>query len=59
MRISKMITKEKCFDLLSNSLNLFFKEMYEDQLREFVSGYWAYRVNRGPVRVKFQQARRA
>ena len=23
--------KEKCFDLLSNSINVFFKEMYGDQ----------------------------
>ena len=34
-----MITKEKCFDLLSNSLNLFCKEMYGDQFGEFVCGY--------------------
>ena len=34
-----MITNEKSFDLLSNSLNLFFKEMYGDQFGEFVSGY--------------------
>ena len=36
MRVNKMITK----DLLSNSLNLFLKEMYRDQFREFVRGYW-------------------
>ena len=41
MRISKMISKEKMFDLLPNSLNLFFKEMSEDQFGEFVYGYWA------------------
>ena len=52
-----MISKEKMLDLLPNSLNLFFKEMYEDQFGEFVCGYWAERVNRGPVRVKFRQAR--
>ena len=34
-----MILKRKIFDLLSNSLNSFFKEMYGDQLREFVGGY--------------------
>ena len=27
-------------DLLSNSLNSFFKEMYGDQFGEFASGYW-------------------
>ena len=36
MRVNKMITK----DLLSNSLNLFLKEMYRDQFGEFVHGYW-------------------
>ena len=40
MRVNKMITKEKCFDLLSNSLNYFFKEMYEGQYGEFICGYW-------------------
>ena len=40
MRVNKMITKEKCFDLLLNSLNLFFKEMYEDQYGEFICGHW-------------------
>ena len=34
-----MILKRKIFDLLSNSLNYFLKEMYGDQLGEFVSGY--------------------
>ena len=34
-----MILKRKIFDLLSNSLNSFFKEMYRDQFGEFVSGY--------------------
>ena len=38
-RIDKMILKRKIFDLLSNSLNSFFKEMYGDQFGEFVSGY--------------------
>ena len=32
MRINKIITKRKIFDLLSNSLNQFFNEMYGDQL---------------------------
>ena len=40
MRINKMITWEKCFDLLTNSLNRFFKEMYRDQFGEFVFVYW-------------------
>ena len=40
MRINKMITKRKIFDLLPNSLNQFFKEMYGDQFGEFVCGYW-------------------
>ena len=34
-----MILKRKIFDLLSNSLNSFFEEMYGDQFGEFVSGY--------------------
>ena len=29
----------KCFDLLSNSLNTFFKELYGDQFGEFVPVY--------------------
>ena len=28
VRINNMIAKRKCFDLLTNSLNTFFKEMY-------------------------------
>ena len=32
--------KRKCFDLISNSLNTFFKEMYRDQFGEFICGYW-------------------
>ena len=35
----EIITKRKCFDLLPNSLNSFFKEMYEDQSGEFVFGH--------------------
>ena len=34
-----MITKEKYFDLLTKSLSYFFKEMYGDELEEFVCGY--------------------
>ena len=40
MRINKVITQEKCLDLLSNSLNSFSKEMYGDQFGEVVCGYW-------------------
>jgi len=43
MRINDMITKEKCFDLLFNCLNQFFKDMYKDQLREIVCGYLGWR----------------
>ena len=32
MRIKKMITKKKCLDLLSNSLNTFFKKCIEISL---------------------------
>ena len=39
MRVNKMITNKKCFDLLLNSLNYFFKEMHEDQFGEFICGY--------------------
>ena len=39
-RINKMISKRKIFDLLSNSLNSFFKAMYGDQFGEFVCVYW-------------------
>ena len=35
-----MITKGKCFDLLTNSLYLFLKETYGDQAGEFACGYW-------------------
>ena len=31
-------SKGKCFDFLSNSLKLFFKELYGDQSGEFVCG---------------------
>ena len=40
MRVHKMITKGKCFDLLSNPLNSLCKEMYRDQFGELVCGYW-------------------
>ena len=36
----KKLPKRKCFDLLSNSLNLFFMEMYRHQFGEFACGYW-------------------
>ena len=36
----KWSPERKCLDLLSNSLNSFFKEMCRDQFGEFVSGYW-------------------
>ena len=39
MRIDQMITKEKRFDLLSNYLNLFLKEMYGHQSEEFKCSY--------------------
>ena len=43
MRINKMITKRKrFFDLPSNSLSFFFKEMYVNRWKEFVCGYWGY-----------------
>ena len=38
-RVNEIITKRKCFDLLTNPLNQFFKEMYEDQSGEFVFGH--------------------
>ena len=38
----KWSPKGKCLDLLSNSLNLFLKEMYRYQFGEFVRGYWGY-----------------
>ena len=34
----------KSFDLQTNSLNQFFKEMYVDQSGEFVFGYWGLRT---------------
>ena len=40
MRINEMSPQRKYVDLLSNSLNSFFKEKYRDQFREFVCGYW-------------------
>ena len=39
-QLIKWSTMRKYFDLLSNSLNSFFKEMYRDQFGEFVCGYW-------------------
>ena len=34
----------KSFDLQTNSLNQFLKEMYVDQSGEFVFGYWGFRT---------------
>ena len=42
MRINTMINQGKSFDLLSNPLYRFFKEMYGDQFAEFVSGYQGF-----------------
>ena len=39
-RNKQMNSKGKRFDLLSNSVNLLFKEIYRDQSGEFVCGYW-------------------
>ena len=39
MRINKMTSKEKCLDLLSDSLETLIKKMYRDQFGEFVCGY--------------------
>ena len=41
----KWSPKRKCFDLLSNSLNSFFKEICRDQFGEFVFRYWGLKVN--------------
>ena len=38
-RNKQMNNKGKCFGLLSNSLNLLFKEIYRDQSGEFACGY--------------------
>ena len=40
MRINTITPEGKFSDLLSNSLNLFFIEMYGDQFGEFVCAYW-------------------
>ena len=39
-QLIKWSSKRKCLDLLWNSLNTFFKEVYRDQFGEFVCGYW-------------------
>lgn len=39
-RVYEIITKRKCDDLLTNCLNQFFKEIYEDQSGEFV--FWTF-----------------
>ena len=41
--LTKWSSKRKCFDLLSNPLNLSMKEMYGDQFGEFVCGYWGFK----------------
>ena len=38
--LKKWSTMRTSLDLLSNSLNTFFMEMYRDQFGEFVCGYW-------------------
>ena len=38
--VMKWSLKRRSFDLLSNSLNCLFKEMYRHQFGEFVHGYW-------------------
>ena len=62
MRVIKMITKKKCFDLLSNSLNYFFKEMYKGQYGEFICGYRGLKVKqlgKEPVRKAYNQTEKA
>ena len=39
-QLIKWSHERRCLDLLSNSLNSFFKEMYRDQFGEFVCGHW-------------------
>ena len=41
--LTKWSADVKSFDLQTNSLNQFFKEMYVDQSGEFVFGYWGLR----------------
>ena len=43
--------KRKCFDLLSNCLNSFFKEMYRDQFGEFACGYWGLKGQKFSLQV--------
>ena len=42
----KWSPKRKYFDLWTNSLNYFFKEMYGHQFGEFVRGYWGLKGSR-------------
>ena len=45
MRMNKMEKwKEKCFDLLLNSLNIFFKKIYGVQSGEFLGGYRSLKI---------------
>ena len=39
-QLIKWSPKKKYLDLLSNSLNSFFQEMYGDQFGELACGYW-------------------
>ena len=39
-----MITKEKILWSVIKPSHLIFKEMYEEQYRDFVCGYWALKV---------------
>jgi len=48
MRNDNMITKGKCFDLLSNSLNLFFNEMYRDKSGEIACECWVLKGQKFP-----------
>ena len=38
--LMKWSLKRKCFDLLSDSLNFFFKEIYRDRFGELECGFW-------------------
>ena len=39
-----MITKEKILWSVIKPSQLIFKEMYEEQYRDFICGYWALKV---------------
>ena len=40
---NNIVKRNTSFDLLSNSFDEFFKEMYGEQFGEFVSGYWGFK----------------